>query len=648
MMKSSIKRALFFVGLIAAAWSTHIASGGQPLRIGFSFNEGTQAGSGGVVIDYYGTVNGTFTGTWSGATYFRPGFSGEEGDFSFTSAGNRVRVDANSVLGTNWGSFTIESHFTIGEVAGFRRLVDIHGFQPALEKNGSNQLRTNLGTSAVVTSALEEGRWYHAAVVFDADAGQVRLYLDGGFVGSQTARPWIDPVRLVVGAGDGGGSAWNGLIDNVRFTQAALTPEQFLLAGFGTDLTEPPPPPEPLPDAAQLQLFWTELDLGEIQTARADGTGRATLVSGLNRPIGIQVDQENGYIYWAEDGALGQTGNGRIARTDLDGGNVTTLFAAVDGDIGLDNPQHIAIDPDGGMIYWADFTTGIYRGAIDGSGAVQPVYVANWERYTNVALDLVNNHVYFGHPQRGDLWRTDLNGDNFQWAATSLTGNWGFNGLAVDPVAGKVYFPDTASVRSANLDGSQSTELATALGVPLGVALAPDRQRIFYAERGGQSIGVVYTDGTQQQRLLTGLGSPFGVAVIRVQQSANPFEQWRLSRFTTEELADETISGPNADPAGDGIGNLLKFALGLEPKTPSRHALPQPEWVDGTLRLTYPRNDVSGVVVIAEASTDLVTWNAGPDHVLIMNLGDHTGAHLAPAYAESPRVFVRLRAVLVD
>jgi len=50
---------------------------------------------------------------------------------------------------------------------------------------------------------------------------------------------------------------------------------------------------------------------------------------------------------------------------------------------------------------------------------------------------------------------------------------------------------------------------------------------------------------------------------------ADGFAQWEAEQFTTSELADPAISGPNASPAGDGLSNLLKYALGLPAKTPS-------------------------------------------------------------------------------
>jgi hypothetical protein len=89
------------------------------------------------------------------------------------------------------------------------------------------------------------------------------------------------------------------------------------------------------------------------------------------------------------------------------------------------------------------------------------------------------------------------------------------------------------------------------------------------------------------------------------------FEGWRTTHFTPQELEDPAISGPEADPAGDGVPNLLKYAFfDTDPKVPlDRGLLPQGEIVDEELLVTYPvRPNVTDIVYRAEVSDDLVTW----------------------------------------
>ncbi len=55
----------------------------------------------------------------------------------------------------------------------------------------------------------------------------------------------------------------------------------------------------------------------------------------------------------------------------------------------------------------------------------------------------------------------------------------------------------------------------------------------------------------------------------------SPYSNWRTSFFTPGELADQNISGPNADPDRDGIVNLLEYAFNLRPKVSESASLPQ-------------------------------------------------------------------------
>ncbi|MEX1048022.1 MAG: DNRLRE domain-containing protein, partial [Akkermansiaceae bacterium] len=75
---------------------------------------------------------------------------------------------------------------------------------------------------------------------------------------------------------------------------------------------------------------------------------------------------------------------------------------------------------------------------------------------------------------------------------------------------------------------------------------------------------------------------------VTVTPSADPFTAWAEENFTNAELADPEISGPNATPASDSLSNLLKYALGLSPKTPSTTGITILE-SGGIWSLTYRR-----------------------------------------------------------
>jgi hypothetical protein len=60
------------------------------------------------------------------------------------------------------------------------------------------------------------------------------------------------------------------------------------------------------------------------------------------------------------------------------------------------------------------------------------------------------------------------------------------------------------------------------------------------------------------------------VAVLSVKVSANasalsPHDVWNQQHFTSNQLANDSISGDLADPDKDGLCNLLEYAFNTDP-----------------------------------------------------------------------------------
>ncbi|MDA7518126.1 hypothetical protein N8511_04215, partial [Akkermansiaceae bacterium] len=90
--------------------------------------------------------------------------------------------------------------------------------------------------------------------------------------------------------------------------------------------------------------------------------------------------------------------------------------------------------------------------------------------------------------------------------------------------------------------------------------------------QGGVFSGSVSVPGTYQVEIIgwrfinfRGERTPTYTLTINATQAASPFETWQQQFWTGDDLADVAISGPNADPDGDGIPNLLEFTLNLTP-----------------------------------------------------------------------------------
>jgi hypothetical protein len=125
---------------------------------------------------------------------------------------------------------------------------------------------------------------------------------------------------------------------------------------------------------------------------------------------------------------------------------------------------------------------------------------------------------------------------------------------------------------------------------------------------------------------------------------------WQDQNFTDPaELADPTVSGPLATPAGDGVSNLLKYAMGLSARVHSANSLTTvvPSGESLALRYQRPSNrpDLSYSV---ETSPDLAagTWNT--DNVSLIHLSTTAGIETWQASSlglQPLALFFRLRVI---
>ena len=88
-----------------------------------------------------------------------------------------------------------------------------------------------------------------------------------------------------------------------------------------------------------------------------------------------------------------------------------------------------------------------------------------------------------------------------------------------------------------------------------------------------------------------------------------PIDEWRFDKFAA--AAVNAAAGDLADWEGDGIRNLVEYALNLEPLTPDGTAQPTMTIESGYLTLSYiPKSWATDLTYVVEASIDLVNWSA--------------------------------------
>lgn len=153
--------------------------------------------------------------------------------------------------------------------------------------------------------------------------------------------------------------------------------------------------------------------------------------------------------------------------------------------------------------------------------------------------------------------------------------------------------------------------------------------------------------GFVRENLAT-LATPSPVPLVR--ESRRGYAAWAAEVFSANELADPRVSAPDAPcRAADGLTNLEKYALGLDPHAAARAAdLPECGQLDDHWFLWYRRpSDIDDMEYRVEVSTDDgANWSSADvtqEPILANDLAQSWQAHYHAAAGEG----VRLRLVVV-
>jgi len=123
-------------------------------------------------------------------------------------------------------------------------------------------------------------------------------------------------------------------------------------------------------------------------------------------------------------------------------------------------------------------------------------------------------------------------------------------------------------------------------------------------------------------RVYIGTTSGVGVFGLLDQSSLTPLQAWRDNHFGNPSNVGAGENG--ASPAGDGIPNLIKYALGLDPMTPTTSSA----FLSGSivedsgqkyLAMTVSRSaEAPDINYTVEVSSDLLTWTSDPAEMIIL------------------------------
>jgi hypothetical protein len=126
------------------------------------------------------------------------------------------------------------------------------------------------------------------------------------------------------------------------------------------------------------------------------------------------------------------------------------------------------------------------------------------------------------------------------------------------------------------------------------------------------------------------------------------FIAWQNVYFTPAQLANPAISGPTADPEQDGVNNLMKYALMMNPWQPAQNTI-QAGIAGGDFALTYTRRQwATDLQYSVDVSTNLTSWDTSGTQFSQSVVSDNGTKQViqvveSPAGQPYPSRFFRLR-----
>jgi len=255
------------------------------------------------------------------------------------------------------------------------------------------------------------------------------------------------------------------------------------------------------PDALQVEILF--MDAGSTTINNLDGTSFE--VDGFG--TGMAYDATNDILYYTD------ADNGAFNSVNTDGSDMSELVT------GLSEPRDIALDVANSMAYVTDrgtneivaidltdnSTSVIYDNSNDGLGSLP------------VGIDFYNGDLYVTCVDIGAeaVWKGSVDGSGISRIIDFSAGGYGY-GIAVDPVNEKIYFDNTdaGEILMANLDGSSIQQVVTTSNRVYGIEVDNTNNKLYWTERNSGNVFMSDLDGANQITVGSGYVDPRGLIFI--------------------------------------------------------------------------------------------------------------------------------------
>jgi sugar lactone lactonase YvrE len=261
-------------------------------------------------------------------------------------------------------------------------------------------------------------------------------------------------------------------------------------------------------------MYWSDAGKHVIRRAELDGSGVEDIIVLGNHtfPRGLAIDQLTSKVYWAE------MGSHRIMRASLDGADVETVVTTYKG------PDGLALDGVNGNIYWTDVEGRVQWMNLEEGGFPEGIVEASFTHREGIAVDPEGGWIYWPCADKSYamIHKAHLDGgspmhlidDDDKDPNEPMLELFGPRGVALDVAAGMIYWSDTIAdrIQRADFEGHHVEDIVTAnLTSAIGIAIDAAAGKLYWTDRGldtltsrGDAIKRANLDGSSVEVLVAG------------------------------------------------------------------------------------------------------------------------------------------------